>query len=589
MIAERKLKGLLVLGFLGHLVATVVAWSTPATGYELSIYRATPPVFWVGIGLAFATAVTVALYGRRRVRDGAILLAVISGLSVVALPIIRGYHFRGAGDALTHLGYASLIGQGTMTPAELLYPGTHLVALLLAAAGDVSLPDAFQYMPLLFVGLFLAFVPLTIRAISDRGIAVVAGVFAALLFLPINLVGTHLSPHPSSQTILYLPLVLFLLLSYLSSGPNWGGLIKGVGLLLSISLIVLVILHPQEALDVLLILGAIAGTQYVVRRKWPWHPIAGHRPLYGHTLLLLVAFTAWSSQHAVVGQWIGRAFASLVTGGAAASEVTTRTTSLQAVGGSLEELFVKLFLVQLVFLIAAGLLVVASITDRLEDAPQTDAFVAYLGLGIVPLITLFAVVFAADLGDHYFRFLGAIMVVVTVLGAVAFSEGLPSLVARPRRATVRRVAVLSVVLILLPLSLMTVFPSPYIFQPSDQVTEMEMTGYATALEQRDPSIEFLAIRETAPRFVDAVYGPDQPVPGEFDAVNETAFRGDLLGADPDPRYLAVTDRDINRETEVYDGFRYESAGFRSLETTPGINKVQTNGAFQLYQLRGQDS
>ncbi len=585
MVDGWRLKGLLILGFLAHLIATIVAATSPATGYELSIFRSTPMTYWVGIGQALAVALIVGLYGERRLRDGAIVLATLSGLSVVALPVIRGYYFQGAADSLTHLGYAKLIGAGTISPADLLYPGTHVVALFFDAGGGVDLPLAMQYMVLLFVGVYLAFVPLAVRGIANHGVAVVAGVFAALLLLPINQIGTHPSAHPTSQAVLFLPLVLYLLFNYLTSEVGARTLsVSAVGTLLALSLAAVVFIHPQEAMDVLLVLGAIAAVQFVVRRRRASHPIAAHRPVYGQTLFLVAVFLAWTSRHEVVRRWVERTVTSVLAGGAGAAEVSTRVSVLPQVGGSIEELFLKLFVVGLVFSAAAGILLLASVAGWLDDAfPHRNALVKYLAAALVPLFALFAVVFVADLGDHYFRFLGAIMVFVTVLGAVAFAVGLPHLFNRRTRGTARRLAVLSF-LLLLPLSMATVHPSPYIYQPSDQVTEMEVTGYEAALEHRDPSIEFLAVRDSAPRYVDAIVGPDEPVPGEFDGVNETAFRGDLLGADDDARYLSVTDRDLEREIVLYGGFRYPRSGFQSLESTPGVDKVQTNGGFRLYLL-----
>lgn len=585
MVNVWKLKGLLLLGFIAHLVATAEAATSPATGYELSIYRATPITYWVGIGQAFLVALVVGVYGRRRIRDGGILLAALSGLSVLSLPIIRGYYYRGVADPLTHLGYARLIQSGALAPIDLHYPGTHLVALFIGAGGGISLPLAIQYMILLFVGLYLVYVPLAVRGIVNRGVASVAGVFAALLFLPINQVGTHPSPHPSSQAILFLPLVLYLLFNYVSvDQPVDRRSVTGVGVLLALSLVALVVIHPQEALDVLLVLGAVAGIQFVARRWRRSHPVADHRPVYGQTLFLLVVFIAWTSRHEIVRNWVERTLTSVFAGGAGASEVATRAAVLPAIGSSIEELFFRLFLVHLVFTLVVGAFLLASLRGHFDGVvPDRNALVKYQAVGLVPLFGMFAVVFIAALGDHYFRFLGAIMVFVTILGAVAFTVGLPSIVGRPSRVTVRRIILVAFVF-LLPFAMATIHPSPFIFQPSDQVTEMEVRGYEQAFEHRDPAIEFLTLRDTAPRYVDAIHGPESDVAGEFDEVNETAFREDLLGADDDPRYLAVTERDRAREIELYDGFRYPRAGFESLESTPGINKVQSNGDFELYQI-----
>ena len=46
----------LVVGVLAFLAAVLAAHRDPATGYEVSIYAATTPAFWVGTGLAVLCA-----------------------------------------------------------------------------------------------------------------------------------------------------------------------------------------------------------------------------------------------------------------------------------------------------------------------------------------------------------------------------------------------------------------------------------------------------------------------------------------------------------------------------------------------------
>jgi hypothetical protein len=37
---------------------------------------------------------------------------------------------------------------------------------------------------------------------------------------------------------------------------------------------------------------------------------------------------------------------------------------------------------------------------------------------------------------------------------------------------------------------------------------------------------------------------------------------------------------------VSDGFRFAAPGFRSLDSTPGIDRVQANGGLQMYLING---
>src|SRR6056297_2167584 len=83
----------LVVGFLAIAVAIVTAYRSPATGYEQSIYRATPTTYWIGTGVAALLGIVVAVTATHRRRDAAHLLVVLAVLSAIALPAIRGYYF----------------------------------------------------------------------------------------------------------------------------------------------------------------------------------------------------------------------------------------------------------------------------------------------------------------------------------------------------------------------------------------------------------------------------------------------------------------------------------------------------------------
>ena len=94
----RREKLLLLTGFLALAGAVYAAVGAPVSGYELSLYRATPPLFWVGIALALLSALFVGLGTETaRGRLTATVLGGLAGLAVAGLPLIRGYYFYGQG------------------------------------------------------------------------------------------------------------------------------------------------------------------------------------------------------------------------------------------------------------------------------------------------------------------------------------------------------------------------------------------------------------------------------------------------------------------------------------------------------------
>lgn len=591
----------LLVAFIALTVGIRAAHGAPATGYELSIYGATPTAFWVGVGLALVVAVPLMLTAEPGSLPARLSypLAYLAVVSVLALPLLRNYRFFGAGDSLSHLGFARAIEAGQLGPEGFLYPGVHTTGLLFEDLTGVALPRAFEFVVLLFFVVYLLFVPLCVYLLTDRRLGLAIGAVAGLLLLPLNNVSVHPIVHPSSQAILFVPLVLFLALLYAENrepapGETGAGItdrVTGIGVLLAVATLATILLHPQQALNLVVLLGTLTGVQLLVRRRHASHPLASDRSFAFQTGVLAVAWTVWSVRHERVGSAIGGVLRGLVAGTGAGDEVTQRAGSLQQVGGSVPELFVKLFLVSAVFVGLTGLLVAAVLRRR--EVPTRSAvarrryFVAALG----PLGGLFVVFFVASVTTQYFRYLGFVMVLATVLGAVALTEGSARLDAAFPTGTGRALLVVGLVAAL-ALQLPATFESPYIFQDNAQVTEMELTGYETAFAGREPAVAFLGIRGGPDRFVEEYYLPTSnqsaTFPGKEAVVPAAVFNRNLSTYYDSRRYLPVGRADYLREVRLYRGFRYSRAGFRALETSPGIDRIQSNGEFRVYMLPDTD-
>src|SRR6056297_745420 len=160
---------LLAAGFLAFAISVLSAWAAPGRNYELDIYAATPNAFWLGIGMAVLIGLFVAYHGAvtRRIRLAALALLGLSVFAVLGLPIVRNYYFFGPGDSLSHLGWTRLIDQGRLSPFGLLYPGIHTAAIFVKSLLDVSLLRAMQFVVLLFTAIFVVFVPLCVRSLTD--------------------------------------------------------------------------------------------------------------------------------------------------------------------------------------------------------------------------------------------------------------------------------------------------------------------------------------------------------------------------------------------------------------------------------------
>lgn len=586
----------LTLGFLLLAAAAAVAHRNPAHQYEVSIYKATPITFWISVGFAFIIAVIVAIKGDGVIQILSLILSGAVALTIVSLPITRGYYFFGKGDALTHLGWAREINAGTLEPAELLYPGIHTVAVIINGVTGISVRRSLMLVPVLFIILYIIFIPLCARAIDSKKQSLTFATLAACLLLPINAISLFAQPHPATQAILFLPLPLFVLIKYLTKEreSRIPGARSPFGILLALLSISMLFIHPQQTANLLLIYGSIVCVQWLYSHVRSEHPIASHhQSLLGQTGFLALILLVWMLTHQRASGSASYLLRQLLfKSNTAASDITQRAGGLTQIGGSIETMFFKLFLISFVFCVIAVLTILAGASRRLS-VPRTNQFSKYLLVGFIPLFGLFGAYLATSTGKFHFRQLGFIMSIVTIFGAIGLSHFVDDLKHRfPNPGSIQ--SVVAVVFILMfALSGLTLFHSPFIFKPSGQVTEGEMSGYATTFKHRGES-SIIGLRGPGTRFADALYGVRENEP--------RAFLGDSLYGDTPAtgknftsqylqsyynsgRYLPITVTDRQRELRVYNGIRFQGRGFRTLNSRPGVNRVQSGGGFQLYYIR----
>lgn len=596
----RLSKSALGAGFGLLLVGVLAAYRSPASGYELSLLAATPTLYFLGVAVALVVSVCLSVSGvrSRPVRAGALLLGVLAVTTLVMLPVIRGYYLYIGGDSLTHLGWTRDILSGRLSPVNLLYPGLHTMSILVSELTGIRLGLTQMYVTLSFVLVYVVFIALCVRLLGRQSWATPIGVFSALMLLSNTNISTHIEGHPVTYSVLFLPFVLYLVLKYVSRDSGWDfgfDIATPSGVLLGIASVALVLIHPQGALNFIAILTAGVLLQYLARRVSERSEVANHRSLTGPTALATAAFLLWTPRHDRVGAAVGGVVEGLFAGATSAGEITQRSTSLVAVGGSVTELFVKLFLVATVFCVLAGVMSLLWASGRLDDRyPGRNTLLGYLVLALGPLTVAFILFFVANSDTMHFRYVGFIMVPATILGALALASGLDWLTGGTRSGRAR--VVLAVVLLLmLPLPLATIHSTPFIYKSTSGMTEMHYQGANTTFERMDRNISFAGIRSGPGRVMDGTRGTERAAASGIGgltrrgAIPESVFGNNLTDYYDEPRYIPVTAADYQREVVLYDELRYSERGFRRLNSTSGINRVQSTGEYRLYLLGNRSS
>ncbi|SIS00597.1 hypothetical protein [Natronorubrum thiooxidans] len=585
------------VGFLAAAIGLLVARANPATSYEPSIYTGTPAITWVAFAVALAIAVSTALTCRGREQALGIGLGAMTVTGIVSLPVIRNYRFSGMGDALTHLGWTRDITTGALAPHELFYPAVHSIASVFHYVGGTPIERGLLFsMVVLFVP-FVIFVPLVVRELTGTSMAIGVGAIVSWMVLPINNIATHMGVHTNSNALFLVPVVIFAVVAYLRRRAAIERLPLGLSpfsLLIVFSGVGLLLVHPQQMVNVVILIGTISVVQYVVRRRFDDHPILDHPTTYAHTITLGAVFTLWAASNerfrdALIGLLVG-ILTEDVGGGA---EVDQRGASLAAIGGSLGELFVKMFLELALISLVVGVFILLLWIGRTSLDPETKSVVNYLAIAMVPLTGLFAVYFIGT-PTMAFRQIGFLAVILTILAGVAIARGVGTLSNYSTRPAGNALAAVGLGACLV-LGLITVFASPMIYDPGQHVTAQQFSGYESGLEHADDEIPHAGMGYDPYRYDHGING----VEGERTLSGATIASGTV---DPDAfeagnygeayngidYYFIVTQYDLVREIEVYQELYHSDESLEEFETSPDANKVLSNDEFRMYAVSGAE-
>jgi len=580
-------------GFLAVAVAILVARANPATAYEASMYAATPTATWIGFAIALAIAVSTALSCRGRQQAAGIGLGALTTLSIVSLPVIRNYRYTGMGDAMTHLGWTRDIVAGQLAPHELFYPGVHSLAALFHLVGGIPVERALLFAVVVLFVPFLVFVPLTVGVISDTGLAVGVAAIVSWMVLPINNIATHMSVHTNSNALFLAPVVIFALVAYLKRRATIDRLpadVSPFSALIYLTAVTLLFVHPQQMINVVVILAAIAGVQYLARRRYNDHPIVAHPTTYTQTAVLGTLTMVWMVANDTFRAATQGLLYGLVTddvGGS--SEVDQAGSSLTEIGTSLGEVFLRLFGDMAVIGLVVGLFILVTWLGWTSTDRETKSFITYFGLAFVPLGGVMAVYFVGT-PAMAFRQIGFVYVLLTILAGIAIAQligGLTPYLTRPGANAIAAVA-LSACLVL---GLVTVFSSPFIYNPSQHVTDEAYSGYESGFEHAAEDRPHVGLGYDPFRYDHGINGVEREgalsgasaASGELNGTDlaDGNYSGAYNGVD---YYLIITEWDETREFDVYQELRYGEADVAGIERDRAADKVISNDEFRLYDV-----
>jgi hypothetical protein len=383
-----------------------------------------------------------------------------------------------------------------------------------------------------------------------------------------------------------------------------------------------VLLHPQASLNYLILLVAIAVTQSAAAYRWETGALVDSRRVHGYVVLIAVVFLLWNLNHwqmFVNAQNTIEALVNTITGNAQVGEVVTQQTTdqkRQQVGFTIPELFGKLFFVEAVYcLLTAGIVGRFALAKRRNSAgehPDCEAAITYLTVGGLALLPFFLLQFLGAVSSYFFRHVGFGMVLVTVLGSI----GLYSFLAAPPRLPGKRFARPALVVagvVLLALSMSTVISSPFIYKATPHADEQQLRGWESSFEEQPPRVvgeydrrgrvwygpmgtaivryqDALAHRPGTSWYPGRYPARIEPQPISSGPVTATNVSGGLVdhyrtseeAINRRDHYVPISEMGKQREVVAYRELNYRRQTYRSLRNQRGVHRIQTNGGFTVY-------
>jgi hypothetical protein len=582
--AGRIIKVVATASFILVTVAIFLLRESPATGYESSIYTATPLMVWVCLLLSIAAGIGIVVYHvykrgtNSRLWIIGLVLLLFSSTVFLSMHILRGYAFWNAsGDPSTHLSWIKdIIVTGRETHSDNFYPAMHVYFAELSLIFNASPVLLAKWIPVGFAILMMIFVYFVAGILlKDRRTALLATAISTSL-----VTGWYLSLTPNHLANMIFPMALYFVFRKYSPGTMYWRL------LYFIIIIFMVLFHPVPSFVLIIILMTLwipAKVHGLISRE----DIVNNRDYFSFDLLSsalsLAIFFTWISSFYVWPQLI-RNIHNIFTGVGSGytSALLNRARYAEGLGYDLTCYFFKEYggVLVIVLLAGAGLFFVLKMLPR-----GSKMFSVYGPIAIIFVVMI--ILYNTSIFNPI-----RLLIYIIILSIICAGFTLAVTIEKTRDRRRRFAASLIIALVLFGVSLngiSTLYLSPYIQAPNAQTTHGELDGLDWLFRQRDNSLDLAGISIAPQRMGDLLVGYHE-VNRELVAVppHFGYYENEQLGESFDSKsYLVLTERDEKLYTEIYPEIaeiRFLPQDFKKLELDPSVDKIYSGGGVDVYLL-----
>jgi hypothetical protein len=556
---------------------------SPAAGYELSIYDSMGPSVWMCLIGAIAGGTGIIVHQafaetKSRLWLLGFLSLTLATAIILLLPAFRDYYLYSAEDTNTHVQLAEGILLTRHFGQDNKYPITHTLIAQLSHICGVAPVHLVRYVPVLFSVLFMLFSYLLATSVlPHRGQAVLAAGTTTLFF---NYY--HVCAYPQTMAMMTLPLVFYLYFK------GFLGMSLPFRVAFVVVLLLLPFFHPAPAAVLIACLLAAEGAKLVWRMREPRadSPVTAkhYGVTYGPTLICGVTFLAWISSFYIFTKTVYNILNWLVGEIESVPRVAEVEQMFQSRGLDVQAqvlLGLKLYGDNVVYLGLSALALLIVFGRFL----QRDTRVRNLSILSMPFLVsgpAWVLIFATTLLVTLGRLLSANIMMWATPPLAAFT--LYEVLGRWRRSRVFLIT--ASLLVASVLGVLSVYHSPYVLQPSWQVTHRDVDGAEwfldhTAYASRDRFATLGIPRIAADGLVVMPqhfgYSTNdrlgQSLPIDLHVLIGERFR--LSAADPTLSKAAISDQRL-----ASPGF--ETTDLHRLNVDRSVQKLYSNGELDVF-------
>jgi hypothetical protein len=588
-------------------LSALLAWNSPAIGYEISIYSSTPQLFWV-----FTYSVMLASFGfiyfflyHNRIKPSlylklCLIAAYLCYILVNALFIIRGYYmWNMTGDGASHLGWTKDLMSAGHTPEHLFYPFLHILLAELVHITQLDLVILHKIVPIMLGALFVPFMFIFARSVFPK--EHIGPYLVALISCSFILRCTLLAPNMNSYLIF--PLVLMIYIMALKRGSH------EYVILLAVMLIVVSIFHPITALTCgLVILSVFISRLLVHRYKKDLHQdmLLKNKVNFFAIVFLGIWYFFWLLQFGYFGVVISSMYDSIIwETNAQYAVIGQAIENASAVGNDPIIEIIKRYGQHILTIILSTIGLMALLYwDRFSRHYLTLRTFAFPFILIMAFMV--AMIGAQGFGTAM-RYLYYIMILGVLFCAYLIAILFNHLTEKPNLFSITAVViVIGIICIVMTLGFVDVYPSPYNAQGSYHTTQMDISGMGWFFEHRIVDTPLIGITVAPGRYADLLLSPtereeqnlpyymfmkhkggridDRRPPVHFGYDNSLSLGNyydletDFITNCQDIEYYSVTRPELG---ELY----WQNEDFLRLPNDPKVSKIYWNSEYTMWKIK----